>query len=115
MFTRQGQRLIFTYDSEKLWIEPWGRDALRVRATKMANMPTEDWALLSPETTEAEITITPYGASIVNGKIRAELSSAGKINLQSERPAFAGGVCKKRKEYKFQPGVEPTGFASAWI
>ena len=114
MFTRQGQRLIFTYDSEKLWIEPWGRDALRVRATKMANMPTEDWALLSPETTEAEITITPYGASIVNGKIRAELNSAGKITFYNQKgQLLLEEYVRNRKEYKFQPGVEPTGFASA--
>ena len=114
MFTRQGQRLIFTYDSEKLWIEPWGRDALRVRATKMANMPTEDWALLSPESTEAEITITPYGASIVNGKIRAELNSAGKITFYNQKgQLLLEEYVRNRKEYKFQPGVEPTGFASA--
>ena len=43
MFTKQDHRLIFTYDAEKLWIEPWGENALRVRATKMPEMPAEDW------------------------------------------------------------------------
>lgn len=114
MFTRKGQRLIFTYDSEKLWIEPWGSDALRIRATKMAQMPTEDWALLSPESSQAEINITPYGASIVNGKIRAELNTAGKITFYNQKgELLLEEYVRNRKEYKFQPGVEPTGFASA--
>lgn len=114
MFTKQGQRLIFTYDAEKLWIEPWGDNALRVRATKMPEMPMEDWALLPPEETEAEITITSYGASIVNGKIKAELNTAGKITFYNQKgELLLEEYVRNRKEYKFQPGTIPTGFASA--
>ena len=36
-----GNRLIRQEDCEKLWIEPWGVDSLRVRATCQANMPEE--------------------------------------------------------------------------
>ena len=114
MFTKQGQRLIFTYDAEKLWIEPWGDNALRVRATKMPEMPMEDWALLPPEETEAEIIITSYGASIVNGKIKAELNTAGKITFYNQKgELLLEEYVRNRKEYKFQPGTIPTGFASA--
>ena len=38
--------MIYRYDAEELRIEPWGDNSLRVRATKMAEMPDENWALL---------------------------------------------------------------------
>ena len=38
-------RLVYQYDAEKVWIEAWGENALRIRATKEAQMPMEDWAL----------------------------------------------------------------------
>ena len=40
----QGDRLIRKYESETLWIEPWGKDSLRVRATHEATMSDQDWA-----------------------------------------------------------------------
>ena len=55
IFSREGGRLIRLSDYEKLWIEPWGKDSLRVRATCQAEMPLEDWALIAPESGEAEI------------------------------------------------------------
>ena len=88
MFTKQDQRLIYSYDAEKLWIEPWGENALRVRATKMPEMPMEDWALLNPDDTKVDISITPYGASIVNGKIKAELNSAGEMAFYNQKENY---------------------------
>jgi alpha-D-xyloside xylohydrolase len=41
-FSKEQNRLLFRYDAEKLWIEPWGRNSLRIRATKMAQMPGGD-------------------------------------------------------------------------
>lgn len=32
MISENGERLIYTYDGETVWIEPWGEDAVRVRA-----------------------------------------------------------------------------------
>ncbi|MDR3121603.1 MAG: family 31 glucosidase [Clostridiales bacterium] len=50
-----GDRLIYRWDAEELRVEPWGKNSLRVRATKMAEMPDEDWALLPrPNGTAAE-------------------------------------------------------------
>ena len=37
-FRREGNSLKFHYDAEELWIEPWGDNSLRVRATKMAEI-----------------------------------------------------------------------------
>lgn len=115
MFNKEGQRLIFSYDSEKLWIEPWGDNALRIRATKMAEMPKEDWALLSHDNDSmADISITPYGATIVNGKIKAELNSAGKITFYNQKgELLLEEYVRNRREYTFQPNTKPTGFASA--
>ena len=114
MFTKSKDRLIFTYDSEKLWIEPWGENALRVRATKMAEMPLEDWALLPPGKSEPEISITPYGASIKNGKIKAVLNNAGKISFFNQKgQLLLEEYVRNRKQYKHVPGEKPKGFASA--
>ena len=114
MFTKQDQRLIYSYDAEKLWIEPWGENALRVRATKMPEMPMEDWALLNPDDTKVDISITPYGASIVNGKIKAELNSAGEMAFYNQKgELLLKEYVRNRKEYNFAPGAEPKGFASA--
>ena len=39
-----------------LWIEPWGRDSLRIRMTKEAHMDPNDWALTEEvEACELEI------------------------------------------------------------
>ena len=35
-------RLTVCYNNETMWIEPWGENALRVRACKQCQMPTED-------------------------------------------------------------------------
>ncbi|MDR0998688.1 MAG: glycoside hydrolase family 31 protein [Treponema sp.] len=100
-FSREGNLLIFRYDAEKLWIEPWGRNSLRVRATKMARMPgtrvpgtpgaevsdTEvDGALLPPDRTgDAEINTGTEGASVKNGKIEARLDKSGNLAVYNSR------------------------------
>ena len=45
MLDLKKEKLIFHYDTEEVWIEPWGENALRVRATKEHKMPEENWAL----------------------------------------------------------------------
>ncbi|CAI6238622.1 unnamed protein product [Periconia digitata] len=82
MFSQQDNRLIFTYDAEKLWIEPWGPNALRVRSTKMAEMPSTDWALLSPpDTPKPDVSIQDDSATLVNGDIKAHVTKRGKITV----------------------------------
>ena len=73
-FKQEGNRLVVSYDSETLWIEPWGRDALRVRSTKGPAMPQEQWALLDRGGTPGRIAVTESGACVQNGKIRAEVN-----------------------------------------
>ncbi len=81
VFRAEGSRLIREYDSEKLWIEPWGCNSFRVRATHMACMQPEDWALLPQEVPEVKISIGRESAVITNGKLRAEISAEGKIRF----------------------------------
>ena len=84
VFSVVGDRLVRRYDDELLWIEPWGKDSLRVRATKMARMPDEDWALLPPEECRAQIRVGQEEASIQNGRIRAVCSAAGRLRFEEE-------------------------------
>ena len=82
MLYNEGDSLRFHYDAEDLYIEPWGENALRVRATKQHPMPSEDWALQEPATpTKVQISITNAEASIANGKIKATVSRRGKIMI----------------------------------
>ncbi|GMB01143.1 glycoside hydrolase family 31 protein [Pelosinus sp. IPA-1] len=85
LFRITGNRLIRQYDSEILWVEPWGDNSLRVRATHMACMQSEDWALLPQEAGNAKIVIEEQKASIENGKIRAEITTAGKITFYNQK------------------------------
>lgn len=82
MLRAEGNRLIFHYDAEEVWIEPWGRNALRIRASKMGQMPIRDWALLEPEEApESKVRITAEGGTVENGKIRARITGDGRIQI----------------------------------
>ena len=73
-----GGALEFRYDSETVWVEAWGKDSLRVRATRLYEMPKEDWALLKQEESWCEINISETEGTIRNGKIAASDQSCGK-------------------------------------
>lgn len=83
MLFSEGNKLVFRYDDHTLWIEPWGPDAFRVRATKLRKMPSDDWALSEPiddKSSGVSINISEDGAAtIINGNIKAEVSRRGKV------------------------------------
>ncbi|KAH7031827.1 putative glycosyl hydrolase [Macrophomina phaseolina] len=91
MFSQDGHRLIYRYDAETLWIEPWGPNAVRVRATKCSHMPADDWALdITPPALAAAPTIAlpragsgSANATLTNGAIRATLTPRGKLTLHN--------------------------------
>ncbi|KAK4139457.1 glycosyl hydrolases family 31-domain-containing protein [Dichotomopilus funicola] len=85
MLFQQDNRLIYAYDAEKLWIEPWGQNSLRIRATKVRSMPSEDWALQAQPKTEVQIKISDDSASMVNGNIKATITKAGKLNVWNSK------------------------------
>lgn len=89
----QGSTLIFSRYGETVQIEPWGQDALRVRATMQPHFSEERWALteeIGRQSAEIEIETEscmqddgsmgerPRG-SIRNGRIRAEIDYAGNL------------------------------------
>lgn len=86
MLNVEKNKIRFHYDAEELWIEPWGVNAFRIRATKMNEMPDKNWALsISPVHTECKTTETKQGAEIINGKIKATISRLGKIMIYNQK------------------------------
>lgn len=87
----QSNRLVYQYDSEQVFIEPWGANAVRVRATHLPELPTnQDWALSSSAadlpTTPVKISVdsdSKTGGTITNGKIKASISPRGKIIIEN--------------------------------
>jgi alpha-D-xyloside xylohydrolase len=81
LFRTENHRLIWTKYRETLWIEPWGINGLRVRATILPEMPEMDWALLPPSKTDSRIEISDDFATITNGLIKARVASDGRISF----------------------------------
>ena len=84
-FERNGNALCYRYGAERLRIEPWGKNALRVRAWKQAEPDPQDWALLPQADCDTVIQVREDGGSIVNGNIRAELNLIGKLTFYNQR------------------------------
>ncbi|KAK9416752.1 hypothetical protein SUNI508_09450 [Seiridium unicorne] len=84
LFEEHG-RLCYRYDAEQLWIEPWGDNAFRVRATKAHTMPSEDWALIQQPANKPEINVTKDAGSITNGKIHAMVTGGGKLTIHNSK------------------------------
>lgn len=92
-------RLVYHYDAEEVWIEPWGDNALRIRATKEAQMPEEDWALCARDEEQAKFSYTEQGAEIVNGKIRAKITKLGKIMVyHADGRLLLEEYCRNRRD-----------------
>lgn len=82
MFRREGNRLVWEYDGERVWIEPWGENSLRLRATKeRTGFSIPDWALLPQQEPDTSIEIAAYGASISNGKLTCKVSHRGALQF----------------------------------
>ena len=99
-------RLIITNGMEQVWIEPWGKNSLRVRMTCEAKMDENDWALTEeveacePEIIVKELDITDpwyqgeewekyhmtgYEYTMINGKITAKINHEGWISFYNQK------------------------------
>ena len=76
--------LLYRFGGESLRIEPWGDNAVRVRAWKQAQMPAEDCALTEPHSAEAQIRETETGYSLTNGKLTVHLTRGGKLTAYNQ-------------------------------
>lgn len=86
MLSSSGNALRYRFDAEQVSIEPWGPNALRVRATKLRRFPDEDWALESaPARSEARVEIADEGGTVTNGKIRASITRSGKLRMWNQQ------------------------------
>ena len=84
-FRNENGILKYHYDAEEVWIEPWGRNSFRVRATKNAEMLDTAWALTREKTeTESEVEIGENRAEIRNGKIKAGITKYGKLTFYKQ-------------------------------
>lgn len=81
VFSNDGNRLVYHYDAEEFWIEPWGKNSLRFRATKGPAMLNEAWALLPQEECATEIIIDEKCASIRSGNIKALITKEGLLSV----------------------------------
>lgn len=107
MIYRIGNKLIREFEDEKMQIEAYGKNSLRIRITRLSSFMDEDWALLPQADEEAVIQIdhtekikgqnkgnteeTPMGdvssdmAAISNGKIKLTLTTAGKMIFTNDQ------------------------------
>ena len=73
--SKSGKRLIWTFNGEKLVVEPWGDNSFRVRSTMMGEIQDTDYALLpAKETKDPVFKVSAQQGSITNGKIKAVLT-----------------------------------------
>ncbi len=83
MIVKDGNALLYSFDHENVRIEPWGRDALRVRVTRNAQFQDETWALLPEEPLQGEIDICEVEPRPSEGMIRMYANSG---------PFFVGSI-----------------------
>lgn len=81
MLYQDNGRLVREYDHETLWIEAWGQNSLRVRASRRDQMEPFDWALLPPRASAPRIEIQGDAATIQNGELLAHLNAEGWLRF----------------------------------
>ncbi|ADQ06440.1 glycoside hydrolase family 31 [Caldicellulosiruptor hydrothermalis 108] len=85
ILTFTDNKLIRKFDGETIWIEPWGKNALRIRCTRLAKMPEENWALLPVNSSEVEVKVNGNSGFIRNGNVIAEINEYGFIKIKNSK------------------------------
>ncbi len=96
-------KLIREYDGEKMQIEAFGENSLRVRVTRKDAFSENDWALMPQGEQTAQITVMQNakgedgpkvnseeriiedGAVMVNGKLKVTVTKEGKLIFENSR------------------------------
>jgi alpha-D-xyloside xylohydrolase len=82
MFEQIGSRLLWRWKEQILWVEPWGRDSLRVRATTLAEMPQREWSLLPAGKSAPKVAIADGVARLTNGRLQADIDAkSGRVRF----------------------------------
>ncbi|MCP4167198.1 MAG: glycoside hydrolase family 31 protein [Chloroflexi bacterium] len=83
-FQQEANKLIWEMGQERIQLEAWGPDALRVRDALNAQITDDPLsALLAPLFLDAEIIIGDEWASIRNGALKADISSFGTVRFSN--------------------------------
>lgn len=103
---QEGNKLIIAEGKTQVWVEPWGRNSVRVRMTAQPEMDGNDWALteqteaVTPEITFETVDVTdPWyqgeewekyhqtgtQARLVNGKITVKVSHEGWLSFYNQK------------------------------
>ena len=77
-----GKRIIWETEGEVVWIEPYGKDAIRFRSSASLRIDENlNWTLLEPSASDhATVEVTRERAVLRNGKISAEILGDGTVN-----------------------------------
>jgi alpha-D-xyloside xylohydrolase len=82
LFSREGNTLIYQENQERIWLQPWGENGLRIRANLVGRRLDLPQALLEPPGDSPQGVLIEIGdaeASIRNGLIRATISRNGRL------------------------------------
>lgn len=91
IFKQEKQALVFSHQGEQVRIEAWGKDSLRVRATKNSSFTGNDWALTEnvDGSSAVEIVVNDNKtASITNGRIRVAINAVGILSFYRDDKLF---------------------------
>lgn len=91
-FWKENESLMWKHQYETVMITPWGKNALRVRATKYPSFTQHNWALEEPiPDTNAEVSVEISGkesASITNGRLCITVDRAGIMTFYRDGQKF---------------------------
>lgn len=84
-FSTRPDGVLWRGDGETLLVQAWGRDALRVRATRAGEIVDTDFALVAPQPVDVTIELDGGGdvetAVVTNGRISAHLRATTAIDV----------------------------------
>jgi alpha-D-xyloside xylohydrolase len=81
-FSTRDHSLIWQFQGETVRIQPWGPNAVRVRATLNPQFADVPGALLDePAGARPELALEDKKAVLINGKIRVEVNTVGRIRF----------------------------------
>ncbi len=80
-FRVEKNKIVWTKGGEIVWAQPWGEDAVRIRATRGREIVEQSWPMNEVKTTKPKTDANTEGAVLVNGNLRAEISSGGRIRF----------------------------------
>lgn len=83
LFKIEKNRLVWECEGEMLWVEPWGKNSLRLRCTREAKMPEDrDWALLPQPEYSCDIKLCGSRGSITNGRLTCRINEFGFVRFE---------------------------------